>query len=209
MSTEKRRETIKRILGNRRTDFAIVVENIHDKHNIGAVARTYDCVGGLDLFIINTNKIDLRSWYTTSRRADRWLRIHIYDDVGACFAELKRRGFTILAGDSAANSKDLYDIDFVSERIALVFGEEHAGISEKVRELADGVFTIPQVGASQSLNISVAAAVSMYEAYRQKRAAGQDGATLSKEQYDFLLERWSAVEPRNRTVVIRHTSVDG
>jgi tRNA (guanosine-2'-O-)-methyltransferase len=88
----------------------------------------------------------------------------------------------------------------------LVFGEEHNGLSERAKELADGLFNIPQSGATQSLNISVAAAVSMYEIFRQKRMAGQDGSTLSEEQYKFLLKKLSAIEPRSRVVITHHRS---
>ena len=77
-------------------------------------------------------------------------------------------------------------------RIALVFGNEHSGVSDEMRALSDGNFLIPQVGIIQSLNISVACAVTLYEAFRQKNAAGQyDGQGLSSVRYQELLSDWS------------------
>jgi tRNA (guanosine-2'-O-)-methyltransferase len=84
----------------------------------------------------------------------------------------------------------LHDINF-TESIALVFGNEHAGVTEEFRALADGNFIIPQMGIIQSLNISVACAVSIYEAMRQKMNAGHyNQASLPKEQMDNLLTQW-------------------
>jgi tRNA (guanosine-2'-O-)-methyltransferase len=77
-------------------------------------------------------------------------------------------------------------------RIALVFGNEHSGVSDEIRAFSDGNFVIPQVGIIQSLNISVACAVTLYEAYRQKNAAGQyDSPGLSSDRYQELLSTWT------------------
>ena len=85
----------------------------------------------------------------------------------------------------------MYDIDFAKESIALVFGNEHDGVSDMLRDLCDGNFIIPQVGMIKSLNISVACAISIYEAYRQKSNAGHYlQSTISEERAAILTEAW-------------------
>jgi tRNA (guanosine-2'-O-)-methyltransferase len=208
MATEKRQETIRRILDRRRDDVCVVIENVIDPHNIGAVARSFDCIGGLDLHIINTKRVTLKGWRNTSIRADRWLRVHIWQTVESCYARLRRDGFRILAGDLSGTPQSIYDIDFTAFKPALVFGEEHAGISDEARKLADGSFIIPQIGASQSLNISVAAAVTLYELFRQRTLAGMTKTTLGEPDYNALLDKWSAVLPEDR-IVVEYGDADG
>jgi tRNA (guanosine-2'-O-)-methyltransferase len=90
----------------------------------------------------------------------------------------------------ASDSKSLYDLN-LTEKVALVFGNEHFGITEKACELADGNFIIPQVGMIKSLNISVACAISMYEAFRQRQVSGYyKQCRLSQEFYDSKLHEW-------------------
>ena len=85
----------------------------------------------------------------------------------------------------------------MTEPIALVFGNEHSGVSDEIRSLADGNFIIPQAGIIQSLNISVACAVTLYEAYRQKSNAGHyDQQGLDKFRYEELLAKWSQPNPK-------------
>jgi tRNA (guanosine-2'-O-)-methyltransferase len=89
----------------------------------------------------------------------------------------------------------VYDIDF-TQRVALVFGNEHAGVSEEIRERCDGNFIIPQYGMIRSLNISVACAVSIYEASRQKKQAGHyEGIRLPAGDYQSLYEKWRLNTP--------------
>ncbi len=95
----------------------------------------------------------------------------------------------------SADAVDLYDIDFATSSVALVFGNEHDGVSEEIRNLADGNFIIPQVGMIQSLNISVACAISIYEAFRQKRIDGHYlNTSLTTERMEQLTSKWS--EPK-------------
>jgi len=104
-----------------------------------------------------------------------------------CF---KKKFSKILTTHLSSDAVSLHDINF-TESIALVFGNEHAGVTEEFRALADGNFIIPQMGIIQSLNISVACAVSIYEAMRQKMKAGHyDKASLPQEQMDTLLIQW-------------------
>ena len=190
--TPEREQRITSVLDKRQADLTIVLENVFDPHNISAVMRTCDAVGVQDIFILNTRIPRHKKWGAkSSSSAASWLTIHQYTDARECFQELRRRADAIFTTHLAADAVSLYDMDLTG-RIALVFGNEHSGVSEEIRALADGNFLIPQVGIIKSLNISVACAVSLYEAFRQKSAAGQYlKSGLPPERYNSLLKEWS------------------
>jgi len=169
--TPERTEKLTRVLSHRQPDLTVVLENVFDPHNISAVMRTCDAVGVQEIFILNTKlprhkKFGARS----SSSAAKWLTVHQFEDTEACFSEIKLRYERILTTHLGESSVGLYQLD-LTRPTALVFGNEHSGVSEEIRALADGNFLIPQVGIIQSLNISVACAVTLYEAYRQKEQA--------------------------------------
>jgi tRNA (guanosine-2'-O-)-methyltransferase len=169
--TPERTEKLTRVLSHRQPDLTVVLENVFDPHNISAVMRTCDAVGVQEIFILNT-KIPRHKRFgaRSSSSAAKWLTVHQFEDTEACFSEIKLRYERILTTHLGESSVGLYQLD-LTRPTALVFGNEHSGVSEEIRALADGNFLIPQVGIIQSLNISVACAVTLYEAYRQKEQA--------------------------------------
>ncbi|HYF30584.1 MAG TPA: RNA methyltransferase [Chitinophagaceae bacterium] len=189
--TPERREKLLSVLHKRQNDLAVVLENVQDPHNISAVMRTCDAVGIQDVYVLNTRiprhkKFGPRS----SSSAAKWLTVHQFEDAGACFSELRKKYARILTTHLSSDAVNLHDIDF-TESIALVFGNEHSGVSEEIRALADGNFIIPQVGIIRSLNISVACAVTLYEAYRQKMLAGHyEKGKLPTGLQEELLRTW-------------------
>ncbi len=189
--TPERTQKLLTVLAKRQGDLAVVMENVNDPHNISAVMRTCDAVGIQDIFVLTTKiKPHKRYGAKSSSSAAKWLTIHTYTDAEACFSELKKRYSQVLTTHLAADSVGLYEIDF-TKSTALVFGNEHDGVSEEIRRLADGNFIIPQMGIIQSLNISVACAVSIYEACRQKNLAGHySKPSLSNEARESLLKNW-------------------
>jgi len=199
--TEERKDKLLVVLNKRQTDLAVVIENVHDPHNISAVMRTCDAVGIQDIYVLTTKiathkKFGARS----SSSAAKWLTIHQYTDAVTCFADLRKKYNKILTTHLGTDSVGLYEIDF-TQSIALVFGNEHDGVSEEIRNLADGNFIIPQMGIIQSLNISVACAVSIYEAMRQKTIAGHyQEKRMEAERMAELKKEWGFYEdqlPKN------------
>lgn len=189
--TSERSEKLLKVLRQRQAGLTVVMENVQDPHNISAVMRTCDAVGIQDVYILNT-KIPrhLKFGPRSSSSAAKWLTVHSFDHVETCFTALRSNYDKILTTHLSSDACSLYDIDFKG-RIALVFGNEHSGVSQEVRALADGNFIIPQMGIIRSLNISVACAVSIYEAFRQKNSAGQyDQATLPPERMQSLMGEW-------------------
>jgi tRNA (guanosine-2'-O-)-methyltransferase len=189
--TPERKEKLLYVLSKRQADLAVVMENVNDPHNISAVMRTCEAVGIQDIYVLTTKihphkKFGARS----SSSAAKWLTVHQHSDAATCFAELRKRYSKILTTHLGSDSIGLYEIDF-AKSIALVFGNEHDGVSEEIRSLADGNFVIPQMGIIQSLNISVACAVSIYEALRQKMVAGHyQQPSLPIERREILMKEW-------------------
>lgn len=184
--TPERFDKLKDVLQKRQPDLTVVLENVFDPHNISAVMRTCDAVGIQEIFILNNRIPRHKKWGArSSSSAAKWLTIHQFEDPVECFKELRLRYDKILTTHLSSDASSLYELDF-TQRIALVFGNEHSGVSEDIRALADGNFIIPQAGIIQSLNISVACAVTLYEAYRQKEMAGHyqrnDGEHPLKKQ---------------------------
>ena len=190
--TPERAAKIKKVLNHRQPGLVMVMENVHDPHNISAVLRTCDAVGIQDVFILNTIIPRHKKFgKNSSASALGWLSIHQYDNTDACMNEVKKRCDKIYATHLGVESHSLYDLD-LTERIALVFGNEHAGVTEECLKYCDGNFIIPQVGMVQSLNISVACAITLYEAFRQRSLMGAyDGSPkLPENQWKDLSEKW-------------------
>ncbi len=190
--TPEREQRLKKVLDMRQDDLTVVLENVFDPHNISAVMRTCDAVGVQKIHVLNTKINKHKKWGArSSSSASKWLTIHQHTNASSCFAELRFQYPLILTTHLSSNAVSLYEIDF-TKPVALVFGNEHDGVSEEIRALADGNFIIPQVGMIRSLNISVACAVSLYEAFRQKQAAAHYSKTkLQEPELQKLLEHWS------------------
>lgn len=191
--TPERRERLTGVLNKRQPDLTVVLENVQDPHNISAVMRTCDAVGIQEIYVL-TNKIPRhKKWGAkSSSSAAKWLTIHQFEDAAACMAALRKKYNKIYTTHLAADSISLYEIDFTGS-VALIFGNEHAGVSEEIRALADGNFIIPQMGIIRSLNISVACAVSIYEGLRQKTLAGHyEKRRLPDAQFNELWKLWSS-----------------
>lgn len=189
--TPERKAKLESVLAHRQPNLTVVMENVMDPHNVSAVMRSCDAVGIQEIFVIGTKAPKPKKWGArSSSSAAKWLTVHQFDNVEACVQALRKSYNTILTTHLTSESASLYDIDF-TDAVALVFGNEHEGVSEEMRTLADGNFLIPQVGIIQSLNISVACAVSIYEAFRQKTLAGHyNQSAMPEAQKKGLLQQW-------------------
>ncbi len=193
--TPQRKEKLLSVLHKRQANITVVLENVFDPHNVSAVMRTCDSVGIQDIFVLNTRIAPHKKWgFRSSSSAYKWLTMHQFTDAEECFTVLRQRFSKILTTHLSDDAVSLYDVN-LTEPIALVFGNEHSGVSEEIRDMADGNFIIPQVGIIQSLNISVACAVTIYEAYRQKLNAGHyNQPSLAADTTQALLTEWGFKE---------------
>jgi len=193
--TPERREKLQTVLSKRQNDITIVLENVFDPHNISAVMRTCDAVGVQELYVLNTKIPRHKKWGAkSSSSAAKWLTVYQFENAEECFSELRKKYSKILTTHLSSDAVNLYQID-LTQPVALVFGNEHSGVSGEIRNLADGNFIIPQAGIIRSLNISVACAVTLYEAYRQKALAGHYNKTkLNGEVLKDLMDKWGYEE---------------
>ena len=190
--TPERKTRLESVIRYRQPDLTVVLENVFDPHNLAAVMRTCDAVGVREVFAISDRIPERKNWgYRSSRSANKWVELHTFTDRVSCIHAVRSRYRTILGSSLQEGSEELYGIDF-SGSIALVFGNEKYGISESMQSSCDGFFRIPQVGMIHSLNISVACAVTLYEAYRQKKSLGHyEHPRLDPEERSHILARWS------------------
>lgn len=193
--TPERHHRLTSVLDKRQGNITVVLENVFDPHNISAVMRTCDAIGVQDIYILNTKIPRHKKWGAkSSSSAAKWLTIHQFENADECFSSLRKRYSTILTTHLSSDAVSLHAIDLTQD-IALVFGNEHSGVSDEIRALADGNFIIPQVGIIRSLNISVACAVTLYEAFRQKMNAGHyNQKGLDAVRYNELLKEWGFIE---------------
>jgi len=192
--TPERSERLNAVLDKRQPSITVVLENVSDPHNISAVMRTCDAIGIQDIYVLNTVIGKHRKWGAkSSSSAAKWLTVHQFTDTKTCFEALRKHYKKIYTTHLSTDAVDLYDLD-LTESVALVFGNEHSGVSDELIGLCDGNFIIPQVGIIKSLNISVACAVSLYEAYRQKKIAGHyNSQQLSTQRLEELKTNWGFI----------------
>ena len=192
--TPERTERLNKVLSKRQPGITVVLENVSDPHNISAVMRTCDAIGIQDIYVLNTDFGKHKKWGSkSSSSAAKWLTIHQFTDVNECFGQLRKNYKKIYTTHLSTDAVDLYDLD-LTQSVALVFGNEHSGVSDELIGLCDGNFIIPQVGIIKSLNISVACAVTLYEAYRQKKIAGHyDQQQLEGKAFEQLKTNWGVI----------------
>lgn len=191
--TERRKQKMMSVLRHRQTDLTIVLENIHDPHNVSAILRTADAVGIFEVQLLYSNEEFPKLGKKSSASATKWIQRQTFTSVQECYSQLRHDGFSIYATHLGEKSKSLHELD-LTKKVALVFGNEHRGVSDEAAKLADKNFQIPMVGMIQSLNVSVACAVSLYEAYRQRQKKGMyKGPSLKPRELKKVFERWKNI----------------
>lgn len=188
--TDKRLQKIISVLASRQQSLTVVMENIHDPHNVSAIFRTCDAAGIPKVNLIYNYESFPRIGKKSSASAYKWVDKEKYKSVDECYADLREKGFKIFASSLAENSKNLFDLD-LTQKTAIVVGNEHRGVSEAAAKLADEIFLIPQFGMVQSLNVSVATAIIVYEALRQRLKSGMyEQSELDDAALNNLIDKW-------------------
>ena len=190
--TERRHARIRSILARRQPDLTVVLENIHDPHNVSAILRSCDAVGVLRAHAVYSIEEPPPGAFArqTSASAAKWVEVERHQSLADCYERLRAEGFSILVTSIGPDSRPLYEWD-LRKPVALVLGNEMRGASTEAREMADGAIQIPMAGMVESLNVSVACAICLYEAFRQRTAAGDyDLAKLDPDRLRALEEDW-------------------
>ena len=196
--TEERLEKFQRVARSRQR-MTVILENVHDIHNIGAVLRTCDSVGIQEVFIIYSDPRlqgeKLTKIKASSTGAKKWLDVHVFENVPECLEVVRSRYDTLLATHLNEASVNIYEEDLTSN-VALMFGNEHIGLTEELLGHADFNVNIPQYGMVNSLNISVACAVMLYEASRQRAEKGLYSPELDTPHSDLILNKFVDIHNR-------------
>ena len=195
--TPARLARIDEVVSQRTEGLVVVLDTIADPHNASAVLRSADAFGVQAVHVI-LGEHGFRASTGVSKGTHRWLDVHRYRNADPCLRTLRDRGFRIYA--TAMNAeKTPEDLGKTGERLAIVFGNEHRGVSEEVRNRCDGTFAIPMVGFVESLNVSVAAAVTI----RALRGYVQAGLSPARELE--LKARFLMNSVKNPTEVIERS----
>lgn len=188
--TEKRLERITKAANARQAGLIVILENIHDPHNVSAIYRSCDAVGVQKVGLVYTNEVFPRISRVTSSSANKWIDTIRFNSVEECVNYLKSNGYLILTSMLDEKAKNLYDLD-LTVPVAIVMGNEHRGVSEEFQKLCDSTYYIPMRGMIQSLNVSVATAVSLYEVQRQRNLKGMYEKSLMPEsELENLIDKW-------------------
>ena len=187
--TPARYHRICEVLDRRQPDLSLILEGVHKPHNLSAIQRTADAVGVLEMHAVSPDR-PYRSRKGTAMGSQKWVRVHNHATTAGAVDTLQARGFQVVAAHLSERACDFRRIDY-SRPTAILMGTEKYGVSEAALALADAEITIPMAGMVASLNVSVAAAVILYEAQRQRELAGcYDQPRLAPGLRDELLFRW-------------------
>ncbi len=201
MSTAKRFHRIRAVLDRRQPDLTILLEDVQVPRNLAAIMRSLDAVGGLEAHAVwPGGKLKISRPASGGNR--KWLPVRKHRTLAAALDRLKERGFRILVADPVETSTDFRQVDYLRPT-AILLGNEDCGVTPEARAGADERVAIPMAGMGTSLNVSVAAALILFEAQRQRAAAGFYGAPrLDAETHARLLFEW--VYPKLAALCRRH-----
>lgn len=166
------------------------MDQVHKSHNFSAILRNCDAVGVLDAHVVTpADDVDLH--HGTSAGTKKWIRVHTYSTITGAARRLHGEGFRIVAAHPSPTSVDFREVDY-TDPVALMMGAELHGVSEEGLALADAHVRIPMLGMVHSLNVSVATALLLFEASRQRQATGAyDRCRLDAEEFEQRLFEWA------------------
>lgn len=191
--TDNKKSVMEKVLTQRTRFMTVVLEDIFKPHNASAVLRTCDCFGIQDVHVIEKmNAYKVNPFVT--RGASQWIDLHKYHNkegtaVQDCFSNLRAKGYKIYGTSPLPGSISIHDLE-PHEKIALVFGNEHDGISAEVQENVDGLVHIPMLGFTESFNISVAASIALYELVKKVEKYNHPDFFLTGTEKQLLRMKW-------------------
>ncbi|SCM71225.1 TrmH family RNA methyltransferase [Desulfovibrio sp. 86] len=188
--TERRKARLLEVLSHRQPDLTLVLANIHDPHNVSAIYRSCDAFGVSQVNLYYTNTPFPALGRKTSASARKWVESVRHKDSAALMTSLHGQGMQVLATSCTPTARPLREWDF-TRPTAVIMGNEHSGVEQDLLNVADGELYIPMYGMIQSFNVSVAAAIILSEAARQREAAGMYGTPrLDAASLQAKMDEW-------------------
>ena len=189
----RRYERLKDVLSKRQPDLTVVTEDVHKSHNLSAIIRTCDAVGVFEVHGVNNNS-KVPTYSQVAKGSEKWVQLHTHNHIKTAIASLQESGFKVYAAHLSQEAIDYREIDYTLPTAILLGAEKH-GVSDLAAELVDGHVIIPMMGMVQSLNVSVAAAVILFEAQRQRLAAQMyDRISLDPGTFNRIIFEWGYPE---------------
>ena len=191
----RRFERIKNVLNCRMKNLTVLVEDVNKPHNLSAILRTCDAAGVFEANFINKKNI-VQTFNSTAQGSQKWVKLNTHESSISAISELKKKGFKLYGTTLNSESIDYRNFDY-AENTCFVLGAEKWGLSDELISMVDQSIFIPMRGMVQSLNVSVAASILLFEAIRQRKSKGKlpkNGEGLNKNEYQKTLFEWSYPE---------------
>mgnify|MGYP006270851919 CR=1 FL=1 len=190
--TPERFHHLREVLARRQVTLTVLMENVHKPHNYSAVLRSCDAVGIHRAHAISSQAVvSTAKMHSSSASAAKWVQVTVHGDIHEACASLHAEGFSIFAAHLGADARDYRTVDY-TQPVAILLGAEKDGVTPEALEHVDGCIHIPMQGMVQSLNVSVANAVVLFEAQRQRVQAGMYArGGLSEAELTAQLFEWA------------------
>ena len=185
----RRYQRLKQVLDRRQPDLTVLTEDVHKPHNLSAIIRTCDAVGVFAVHAVNRHS-DTPTFSQVAQGSEKWVKLHSHPDIKTAIEHLQQQNHKIYAAHLSDVAIDYRQVDY-TQPTAILLGTEKWGVTEEAAELVDGHIIIPMQGMVQSLNVSVANAVILFEAQRQRLQAGlYDRVRLDPDIYQQTVFEW-------------------
>ncbi len=203
MLTEERIRTLTDALSRRTRYITLVLDDIYHPHNISAVVRSAEAFGIQDIHVLQLEN-PFRPNKGVAMGAQQWITLHRHTSIEKCVEVLKQAGYLLLGADPPSKGNPSVVVEDISldQPVALVFGREKEGLHQELRDACDGLFHIPMRGMTESFNISVTVAISLYVLSRKLEKMESSIWQLSDDEKAELLDEWSVKSVRKGREVL-------
>lgn len=189
--TPRRFRRLKQVLERRQPDLTVIMDQVHKGHNFSAILRSCDAVGVHEAHAVLPRRGRFDLYHHTSAGTAKWVRVVSHPTVEDAIETLQGRDFQVVAAHLSDEARDFRTVDFTRPTAVLV-GAELEGVSQGALQRVDREVTIPMQGMVQSLNVSVATALLLFEAMRQREEAGAYATPrIPEEEFKDTLFRWA------------------
>ena len=185
----RRYERIEQVLKRRQPDLTVLTEDVHKPHNLSAIIRTCDAVGVFAVHAVNRHS-ETPTFSQVAQGSEKWVQLHSHPDIKTAIAHLQQQQYKVYAAHLSDRAIDYREVDY-TKPTAILLGTERWGVTDEATELVDEHIIIPMQGMVQSLNVSVATAIVLFEAQRQRLEAGlYEQMRLDRQTYERTLFEW-------------------
>ncbi len=202
--TEERISTLNQALSRRTRHVTVVLDDIYHPHNISAVVRSCEAFGIQDIHVLQVEN-PFHPNKGVTKGSQQWITFHRHTSINGCAQSLKERGYLLLGADPPSKGHPSVPVHRIEpdRPVALVFGREKEGLHQELRDLCDGLFHIPMTGLTESFNISVTVAISLYVLREKLDMLHRSVWELSEEEKALLLDDWSVKSVRKGQEVLK------